>query len=175
LKVDCRAVNDFGYIATATGNLQFTSRPQPNQLATSGSLTINTHLFGDPNNVRTITVQGTTDLFGQYAQADVLSGALDLVSVFFAYLPNGGSSHIDDSNTTQFQTECATSIFTKPPIADLMLTGALHFSTLTDGTQSAQVDVVNAGNTKIVGTSNVIRIQGKNYTGSLTGSFLGRG
>jgi hypothetical protein len=166
IDIACRAQNDFGYVATATGTLQVTSRPQPNLLFASGILHINAKYFDQADRDQAVRVEGTLDVFGQYFSGAVLSGADDLQSLFLAFVPNG-MSDVQAKDSTQYQTECTQSSVHLPAIADLVATHGLRFTTLPDGQLRASVDVSNVGNATVSGPAARLRIADVDVTGTL--------
>jgi hypothetical protein len=166
IDVHCRAVNDFGYIASAGGSLLISSRTQWNSLNASGVLKVDARFYDAPPAERHVTVQGTIDILGQYLFADVISGADDLASVFFAFAANS-SSNVQSKDSTQYQTECSASTVQLPRIADITLTKKLRFTPLPDGQLRTQVEVLNVGNAAVVGPAARIRIAGLDVMGTL--------
>jgi hypothetical protein len=166
IDVHCRAVNDFGYIASASGSLQISSRTQWNALNVSGVLEIDARFIDAPDITRNVTIQGTVDMLGQYLFADVISGADDLASVFFAFGANT-MSNVQSKDGIQYQTECSASMLQLPRIADITPTKTLRFIALPDGQLRTQVAVWNVGNAPVMGPVARIRIGGLDVTGTL--------
>jgi hypothetical protein len=160
-------VNDFGYVASATGTLPIHGRNAWNNLTTSGELAINATFIDAHDLPRHVRVQGTVDVLGQYLFADVISGADDLQAVFFAFGANTTSSNVQSKSGTQYQTVCSGSTVHLPRIADLALTQRLRYVELPNGEQRAQVDVLNVGNATVSGPAARIRIAGRDVAGTL--------
>jgi hypothetical protein len=163
ITVQCSPLNDFGYIASASGALQFGSRLPDGKFTVNGTLTTNTRLFGDPDRIRNVTIAGTVDQYGSSMFADVLSGADDLVSVFANFQNSPGGSHVLATNTTEYQTACTGSVVQMPAVADLKLDGALRG--VAGG--RVQIDVTNIGTVAVTGGSIKIRVGTTNAVGSL--------
>lgn len=166
LSIHCLARNDFGYVAGAHGMLQLGSRTPSNTLTASGELELDAHFIEDAPNPRHVSLQGTIDLQGQYLFADVTWGADDLQSVFFAFGP-GSMSYVRGKNSTEYQTECSTSVVKMPRSADLAITSKLTFTALAEGAQRAQLQVLNVGNATVTGPAARIRIAGQDVSGTL--------
>lgn len=163
IDVQCTPINDFGYIASANGALQFGSRLPDGKFTVNGTLTTNTRLFGDPDRIRNVVISGTVDQYGSSMFADVLSGADDLVSIFANFQASPGGSHVLANNTTEYQTACAGSVVRMPAVADLKLDGALR--SVAGG--RVQIDVTNIGTVPVTAASIKIRVGTTNATGSL--------
>lgn len=168
--LDCRALNDFGYVASAHGRLTISGRGEPSGLAVRGQLELDTRLFGDPAEPREVTVEGTLDVFGQYLSLGVTSEGDSVESLFLALLT--GSSSLQGSDGVEYQTECTYTRVWLPTLADIVPEGKLRFALLPDGQLRAQLDVFNLGNTPVVAPQIALRIAGQEVVGALHDALL---
>lgn len=167
--IRCRAVNDFGYVASARGSLRVTGGSEPGRVAVSGTLRVNTKLYGEADNKRRVQVEGTVDVLGHFLSASVASDD-ELTSMLFGFVD--GASHIEGQDGTQYQTECSSSRIDLPLFGDLMPSGTLRFTEL-DGQQRAQIDVINVGNFAVSAPQIGVRFGELEATGSLVHPFGG--
>jgi hypothetical protein len=164
IEVDCRAVNEFGYVASARGTLRITGRTLPSVLAVDGNLRVDARVYGDSSQRRRVHVQGSMDIFGQFLFADVTSDdALESIALAFV----GGTSQLQARDTTQYQTECTHSQVDVPLVTDIVLTHGLRFESLPDGRLRTQIGVSNVGNLPVAGPAARVRIAGRDVSGTL--------
>ncbi len=161
VRVDCSAVNDFGYIGWAKGDLAIGGRTADGGLSVKGTLKLRYALFGGAETDRDVQVDGTVEKSGQTLQAKVVSGANDLDSVFFVFQAGNPFSAISGPNgSPAYQTDCGASSATIPHGSDLLPQGELSFVDLGNGTVEAHVNVVNDGDQPASGTTGHAQVAG---------------
>jgi hypothetical protein len=155
LTLSCTAVNTFGYVASAEGELDATGpRGLDGSLTLSGTISLRAGMYGDTLRAYpAVAVRGTVDASGQFANLDVAAGAQALTSLTL-YFQGTIASSVNAADTTMYQTDCTSSAPHLPAATDLRPTGDVSF---TDGPamQAVLVDVVNVGTRPVSGDARV--------------------
>jgi hypothetical protein len=170
--VRCIATNNFGYIGTVSGNLTIKSHEWPSGFSVTGSLAVDTKLFGSSDHRRTLAVTGDLDATGQLAFVNPTNTSDELDQLNLAFGP-GSMSNLHAKNTTEYQTDCSSSSVTLPHGSDLVLEHTMRVYDRGDGTHGVQIDVSNAGNVPANAASGRVRIGTSTFTGSLHQYFGG--
>lgn len=168
VQVDCRIVNNFGYVASASGTLSVTGHDWPDGFLLKGKLNVNTKVYGESDHKRTISVNGSgIDVTGKYMSIDVASGASDLQQLNLDFNPGTFDSNIAAFSGIMYQTDCSHSVSNLPPGADLALNHKMRFYSRGDGTIGAQLDVTNIGNIPATAPTGRVKIGNSTVTVAL--------
>jgi hypothetical protein len=150
-------VNDFGYIGWASGTVTVGERTGDvdGSLTANGTLELRYAFFGEPETVKTVVIEGSVDKNGQWMRGVVVSGAPELESVFFSFLPDV-DSRIDAPNASpSYQTRCTATAMNLPRGSDIVPEETMSVTKNGDGTVTVQVHVVNVGNEPAHGAGRV--------------------
>jgi hypothetical protein len=181
--VECRPVNDFGYIGWAKGTVEVGERSGDvdGSLKVKGRLQLRYNLFGAPETAKEVELDGKVDKDGQWMGGDIVAGAPELESVFFSFLPDV-DSRIDAPNLSpSYQTRCVATDMNLPRGSDLVPEDTIRVTHngdgtgAGDGTLTVRVYVVNVGNEPAYGATGRAKVGGGTVSAKLVenGDFVG--
>lgn len=170
IEIECHAANDFGYVAQVHGTLGVTGLAEYGLFRVRGELMVKTWFYDDrePEQAQSVTVQGSVG--ASYLNAEVRSGG-ELTSMLLAF--QSPMSQVNATNGTNYQTDCSQSVVELPKVADLIPLDTLRFTDLANGSQAAQISVLNNGSVALTEGLVQVRIAGHVATGALFESVGG--
>jgi hypothetical protein len=159
-------VNDFGYIGRAKGTVEVGERSGDldGSLRVKGTLQLHYQLFGDPETAKEVQLDGKVDKNGEWMGGSIVSGAPELESVFFSFLPDVDSRIDAPNGSPSYQTRCKATAMKLPRGSDLVPEDTMRVTHngdgtgAGDGTLTVQVHVVNVGNEPTSGATGRARV-----------------